>query len=81
MIDAQQIFAALAHGALRGEQFFRRGLVTHERVTSDVAEPVNCARLFATASDKPATFSRTRLARVREHFVYMLARESNHAAN
>src|SRR5436309_2593335 len=54
MIDAQKLFAALAHMALRGEQLFGRGLVTDKWIGKDLAHRgelrdvlrarINCAR-------------------------------------
>src|SRR5438067_9508714 len=79
MIDAQKFLAALAHRTLRGKQLFGRSFVTDERMSSDITETINCLRPVVDSSDESATLSRTRLARVREHFINMLMQQRYHA--
>src|SRR5437870_4628120 len=80
MIDAQKFLAALTHRTLRGKQLFGRSLVTDERMSCDIAETINRLRAaFITSTDQPATLCRTRLARVREHFINMLTQQRYHA--
>lgn len=65
MIDGQQLFAAFAHGALRGEQILGRGLVTDPRIGSDVTRAIDrLRRAIGRAAKQTTAFVRRFLARV-----------------
>lgn len=81
MINGQQLFAALSHTALRGEEFLRGRLVGDARISGSIAQTINGSRVpsLNRTADEPAALLRRSRARVRIHLFKVRALQSNHA--
>ncbi len=80
MVNCQQLLAAIAHGALRGEQIFGRGFVCDERIGGDISQRINRLSASITAANQAAAFMRRFPPRVLYHFTEMRLRECEHTS-
>ena len=79
MINSQQTLAAPPHCALPPEELFRRGFISDQRIGSDVAQAIDTlSNSIGGAADEAAAFVGIRFARMREEFLGVRLRESNH---
>ncbi len=77
MINAEELFAALTHDALRRKQIFGRGLVSDERIWRDVPEWINRLSISQIAANQSAAFARGFTARVLNDLASMGALKKN----
>ena len=78
VVDRQQLFTALAHGPLGGEQIFRRGFISDQRIGRDVSQAIECSGFAVVRpADQAAAFSRSSFTRMRDYLVKVKLDKSN----
>src|SRR5437764_14765126 len=80
MINRQQLFTAISHGALRGKQIFGRGFVSDERIGGDVSKRVDGSGSSIIAADQAAAFARRFASRVVDHITEMRLGDCEHTS-
>ena len=79
VINRQQLFAAFAHCALGGEEIFRRGFVSDQRITRDISHPVNSpGGAIEISANQTTAFVGASFASVRDDFIKMSCLEVNY---